>query len=363
MSSGRSEVIANGPQKPSSLDRIYHPTKLAAIVDLLIAEGAAPDEALRDVGVSSDELHKPETLVSIQQVLTACRNAIRLTSDPAIAFRIGQSMHVSTFGMYGYAILCGPDFRRTMAFCEKYHVLATPLVDMAFAEGSGAAVWTIDPVVAAHPDDPIYRFLVEMQIGATLGLSRDVMGAEFSPRSVELVYSRDANSERFEALAGCAARFAQPANRFIFDGEWLDRNATFGNTTTYALVVSLCDDLVSELSARSGFAGRIRESLLPDIARRPTLAATAKRLGASERTLRRQLSLEGTSYRELVDELRAQVAIRYLRETAMTNDDIALSLGFSDAANFRHAFRRWTGRSPSVFRPSSRKMRRPIPHG
>jgi AraC-like DNA-binding protein len=66
--------------------------------------------------------------------------------------------------------------------------------------------------------------------------------------------------------------------------------------------------------------------------------------------LRRQLDRQGTSFRELVDELRAQIAVKYLRETVMTNDDIAVALGFSDAANFRHAFRRWTSKTPSQFR-------------
>jgi AraC-like DNA-binding protein len=84
------------------------------------------------------------------------------------------------------------------------------------------------------------------------------------------------------------------------------------------------------------------------------LAGTAKQFGTTARTLRRQLALQGTSFRALVDELRAQIAVKYLRETGMTNDDIAAALGFSDAANFRHAFRRWTGASPSAFKSNVR---------
>ena len=60
-----------------------------------------------------------------------------------------------------------------------------------------------------------------------------------------------------------------------------------------------------------------------------------------------------TSFRELLDEIRSQVAMKYLRDTVMTSEDIAVSLGFSDAANFRHAFLRWTGKSPSEFRESA----------
>jgi AraC-like DNA-binding protein len=108
--------------------------------------------------------------------------------------------------------------------------------------------------------------------------------------------------------------------------------------------------LLADLKYRSGVAGTVRAYLLQDLANRPTLAVIAERLGSTTRTLRRQLDHQGTSFRELLDELRSQVAMKYLRDTIMTSEDIAVSLGFSDAANFRHAFRRWTGKTPSEFR-------------
>ena len=70
----------------------------------------------------------------------------------------------------------------------------------------------------------------------------------------------------------------------------------------------------------------------------------------SERTLRRKLREEKSSYRELVDELNRDMAIRYLRDTDLTVENIADSLGFSDAANFRQAFQRWTNATPHQFK-------------
>jgi AraC-like DNA-binding protein len=73
------------------------------------------------------------------------------------------------------------------------------------------------------------------------------------------------------------------------------------------------------------------------------------------RTLRRKLREENATFRKLVDELRMQVAIKYLRPTVMTIEDITYALGFSDAANFRHAFRRWTRSTPLEFRDVSKR--------
>jgi AraC-like DNA-binding protein len=116
------------------------------------------------------------------------------------------------------------------------------------------------------------------------------------------------------------------------------------------MVVAVCDNLLNELKLRVGIAGEIRALLLRDIANPPTLAAVAKLLEMSDRSLRRQLRQQGISFRGLRDELRAQLALKYLRSTNLANEDIATALGFSDAANFRRAFHRWTNKSPSDIR-------------
>jgi AraC-like DNA-binding protein len=336
--------------KPSVSDRVYPTTKLAAVVETAAAEGIATQDVLREVGVSPDELHSPDTLISLAQLLQACRNAMRLSHDPHLPFRIGSSIHVSAYGMYGYAILCNVDFRKTMEFCVRYHVLATPLVSFAFAERQQSGIWTIDPILHHAIDERLYRFIVELQVGVHISLQRDVMGQSFRPSEINLAYPPARDFRLTEELVGCSLRFGQPANEIVFDATWLDQTANLGNRTTYRAVVALCDELLTGVALRSGVAGKVRTALLIDIANHPTLIAIAKRLGTTTRTLRRQLEQQGTSFRELIDELRTQIAVKYLRETVMTNEDIATALGFSDAANLRHAFRRWTGKTPSEFR-------------
>ena len=94
----------------------------------------------------------------------------------------------------------------------------------------------------------------------------------------------------------------------------------------------------------------IRRFLIERPGRYPSIETIAEKLQTYPRALRRKLESEGTSYRDLLAEVRMRLAIEYLRRTEMTNEEIASRLGYSDAANFRHAFTRWTGKSPSNFR-------------
>jgi AraC-like DNA-binding protein len=329
-------------------ERVYETTKLAALFDELVRQGHPASEILRNVSLREQDVHSPKTRISLAQLMTACENAIRLSSEPHLPYRIGSSIHISTYGMYGFAILCCPDFRGAMAFAWRYHSLAAPLAAIEFREEKGFGSWTIEPNARAAIDPRVYRFITEMQIGIHISLMRDIMGAAFTPDHVSLTYSE---ADGLPAdLIGCPVHLGGGLNRIVFRSNWLDQAAHLGNKTTYPMVVALCDNLLDELKLRVGIAGEIRALLLRDIANPPNLAAVAKVLDISDRSLRRQLRQQGISFRGLLDELRTHMALKYLRTTRLANEDIALALGFSDGANFRRAFRRWTKKSPSEIR-------------
>jgi len=331
-------------------ERIYESTKLAALFDVLVDQGCPAGEILGNVNLTVDEVHSPKSRISLAELMTACKNAIRLSNDPHLPYRIGTSIHISAYGMYGFAILCCPDFRKAMAFAELYHALAAPLATIEFTEEDGLASWVIDPNARAAADPQLYRFITEMQIGIHISLMRDVMGAAFIPDRINLAYPEAHDFGLAADQIGCHLSFASRTNQIMFRSAWLDQVASLGNKTTYPAVVALCDDLLNDLESRIGIAGTIRAHLLRNITNPPTLAAIAKLLEVSDRSLRRQLRERGISFRGLLDELRMQIALKYLRTTKLANEDIALALGFSDATNFRRAFRRWTNKSPSEIR-------------
>jgi AraC-like DNA-binding protein len=223
------------------------------------------------------------------------------------------------------------------------------LTNIAFDEKGSSATWTIAPLAHPRIDAALYQFITELQIGIHISLMRDMIGPSFTPRKIALTSSA-LGTRLTQELVGCAVLVEQPANQIVLDSAWLDKAPKLGNRATHAAVLEICDRLLLELGQRSGVAGKVREVLLEDIANRPDFETVAKRLRTTERTLRRQLRAQQTSFREVVDELRMQLAIKFLRDTDMTGEDIALAIGFSDAANFRHAFRRWTRESPSEFR-------------
>jgi len=343
--------------KARSNEKIYSAAKIAATVDALAVEGVSAAAALEGVGVSQDTLNSPSTCVALDQIIECYHNATRLTRDPHFALHLGLKVHVSTYGMYGFALLSGTDFRKIMQAAVTYHRLVAPLAEIALGEDGERASWSMAPIPHPRVDAQMYRFLVELQTGTHWSLMRDVMGQSFAPREVVVTFRPPGDVEAYQAAFGCPVHFNCAHNSLVFDSACLDGRPEHGNEITHSSVVKLCESLLAELELRAGAAGKVREILLVNLMRPTSFETLAARLHMTTRTLRRKLDEEGTSFRKLVDELRMEVAVKYLRDTELTVDDIAHSLGFSEAAIFRRAFRRWTSRSPREFRDHEHSVR------
>lgn len=335
---------------PSIQDKIYPVTKIAMIVDLLAKEGISTEEALTGLCLSPEQLHLTATKVSAMQVLLSCRNALKLSKDPNFAYRASSKFCVSSYGMFGFAALSSPNFRETIAFSAAYHRLVTPLVQVAFREEKHTAVWTIQPLSLPEIDGPLHEFIAKLHMGVLLSLHREFLGAAFKPALVAYALRQPQDDKDAMAFFDCPVVYGESENRFIFDSTWLDRQPDFGNEFVHTELRQRCDGLLKEFELGVGVAGHVRKLILSNLSRPIDFEWVAECLSMSGRSLRRRLREEGTSFGQLADEVRSQVAIKYVRDTSLSVEDIASAVGFSDAASFRHAFRRWTNAAPREYR-------------
>ena len=337
-------------ERPGLDDRIHRPDKIAVLADALAAAGVPREAVLQGSGLAVPALGDTATRVSVRQLLTVYRSAQLLSPDPGLALRTGARIRITHFGLYGYALLASPTPRQAIDFAIRYRALASPLIGLSFGLDGGEAVWSFDDMLGLDTGSDLFRFVFELQLGTQLSLHRDLLGAALTPLRVRASYPAPAHAALYEALLGCPAVFGQGINELRFDAAWLDHPLAFANPITAAVVQQTCDQLLAEMESAAGIAGRVAAVLLQVPGRFPDIERVSAALAVHPRTLRRRLQAEGTSYQQVLDGVRHQLALDYLRGTRMSTEDIASSLGFSDGANFRHAFKRWTGRTPGAYR-------------
>ncbi|MCC8455716.1 AraC family transcriptional regulator ligand-binding domain-containing protein, partial [Streptomyces rochei] len=227
--------------------------------------------------------------VSANQIDQSYRNALKCSQNRRFAFDVGSKFHVSTYGIYGLAMLSSVSFRQTAAFAVLYQQLAAPLVAVGFEEQPPAAAWTMTVFPFVQLDAALHDFIIELQIGAHLCLHRDVMGPDFGPTQIQLISAKPSWAERQAEQFGCEVLYEQPANKFLFSADWLDKAPSLGNLVTYSQLAEICDQLLDELKQNTGVAGKVRQILLANLESPPGVDELASRIGMSTRTLRRRL--------------------------------------------------------------------------
>ncbi len=253
--------------------------------------------------------------------------------------------------MYGYALLCSLTIRDLLDFAVKYHALATPALTMRWREEGGHVVWFY-PDIVVDPQENVHRFLVEMQYTQNATHMRDVGGADCNPLHASVVFPKPAYSPLYEDYLGCRVEFNAHANELHYDAALVSKRPQFAHRITAAILTTVCDRLLNDIGLSSALAKQVCKALLAKPGMFPDIEQVAEELHMTSRSLRRGLRSEGTSFQEILTDLRCSLAIQYLHTTRLSIDDIASLLDFSDAANFRHAFKRWTNKTPSEVRES-----------
>ncbi len=333
------------------LGRVHNVAKINAALDVLRRRGLETGHMFDDTGIETSQLHDVDLRISNDQLLKAFRNISDRKWHPHIPYEIGQNLHVSSYGLYGYAVLCSVDYRETAEFAQKYHFLAAPTASMEFVQDEGAEGWGFEPVPASYAGKEFYEFLVNLQLGIYNSLHRDVMGAGFTSRRIEVRYSND-SAYTLPADAADEIILNAGRNRFHVGVEWLEHKVELGNQLTFNQLVRICENELSEITQKDGVSGQVRRSLIQNVALSSSMDTVAQSLGLTSRTLRRHLKREQTTFSAIVDAVRMELALKYLREATLSTEQIAHVLGFSETASFVRAFRRWTGRTPKYYRTS-----------
>lgn len=340
---------------------VYPPHKIAAIVQELGRLNVSADAVLAGTGLNRRNVEDPQTRTSTRQLIDVCENALRLAGGSReVAFRIGASLHVSSYTLYGYALLCTSNMRSACRIAAQYHRLANPLVGLVWRDDDNdGARWelsTTPPPYFPPMSTELYQFMLDMQFAVTATVHRDVFGNGCDPVRALVAQDRPAYGKLYRRYLNCPVEFGAGRNELHYPAAWLNKPPLFANPMTATIMTDVCDQLLSEMRISSGFIGAVYRELIRAPGQFPSAAAIADALHMTSRTLLRKLKVENTSYRQLLADARRMLAIDYLRNTQLGIEDIATALGFTSAAGFRHALKRWTGKNPSDFRPAIQQL-------
>ena len=331
--------------------RRFTPYKLAALVEVAEECGLSAERVLRGTRLSKLQLDDPGTTTTVEQYLRAAENAASACGNPELPFEIGRRLHLSAYGLYGFALLCSPTVRDGFTLAIRYHSLATPIFSIRWRESAKNFIWFFPNESTTGLTPTLRRFLLAQQLSQHVTHVQDLTRASRHPRLIKIAHETPTAGARvYENLLMCPVEFGSQATEIYYDPSVLDERPPLTNRITLATLRESCERLVGNTKLGHGTARAVRSVLMERAGEFPSMTAVARELGVTTRTLRRRLLNESLSFSQVFDQLRSELAIKYLSSNDFTTDDIAMLLDFSDASNFRKSFRRWTGKNPHEYR-------------
>lgn len=308
--------------------------------------GVDPADVVAPIGIPLAVLAEPNGLLDGASFLRVVDEALRRTREPSLGFYLGLSMRASAYGYVGFAALAAPTLRDALMLAVRYAPTRTDaaVVDVTVS-GPETRVVVASSVPLGLAEGPIAA-------AALVGfwkLGEFLTGAP-AAAAIELVCAEPPTFGRVRPLIAVPVRFERPANVLTIGNDFLDRRIRMADAAAYELVRVQCERELEMALRESGVVGRVRSLLSAPTGGFRTLKQVASAMQTSASTLKRKLASEGTTFFLLVDAARRERAMELLTTTSLPMDEVRARLGYSDAANFHRAVRRWTGKTPGALR-------------
>lgn len=320
---------------------------LVVMLDWAAGAGLTAKQCLAGTRLAPAAVRSPAAEVTGQQELKVIANIVAALGDrPGLGLQAAAEYPVTAFGVWGFAILTSSTLGEAIEVAVRFVRLSYAFCSFELRRHGDDLSIVID---ARAVPAPVRRFVLERDAAAIPNLYREILGTVPPPSRISLALPNPGPAVGlYEEMFGALPEFGEAETSFTICADQLNVPLPQASAHTAKLAEQQCRILLEQREARTGRAGLVRDLLLADPARPPSLAQVADRLSCSTRTLRRQLEDEGTSFRKLLDEVRQHLGTELL-QSGMTVEQVSNRLGYTDVSNFSHAFHRWTGDSPRSY--------------
>jgi AraC-like DNA-binding protein len=309
--------------------------------------GLEKKELLNKAGIDEKTLSNPDGRIGIKKMARLWELAVEKSGDDCFGLRVVQFLHPTTFHALGPALLASCNLYEALErLCRVYHIISDEVevrIDLLKDD--------ISLCFTPFPGQPLpVGASVDAFMAVAISYARTLDDDNLIPVKVEFMHESVGEVKKFEDLFRAPVYFSQSDNRILFKNNDVYKPLPTAN----AEIARQNDKIVTEYLARfkkTRVDQQVRARLIDLLSLgEPDMESTAKAIGLSQRSLHRYLQSQGTSFREILDDTRKQLADLYIRQPHLSVTEVAFMLGYSDSSNFSRAFKRWFGKSPIAYR-------------
>jgi len=321
------------------------------IIRTLESQGIRPSQLLNGTDLTMQALSNGQ-LTSINDFIRVILNTKAASSDPAIGLHLGLLLHPSTHGSVGWAATSSPTLTDAINIFQQYSRIRTPFVlynTLTTDQHYIIRITLTKNLKAAH------TVFVEAMLMLLQHIIEFILGRPMDEAHIHINSSAPCYASSYKKFFHCPVHFDSAFLDIRLPINAKDTINPNADANLYQLALEQCKE-ANQLSLRStDLSVSVYDYLSNHLGQSLTLKHTAEHFNLSARTFNRRLKYKNTCFKTIKDEMHTFQACSYLRRSTISVDALSMIFGYSDPANFRRSFKRWTGKTPQQYRQEQQK--------
>lgn len=313
-------------------------------IDALDKRGIDVESVLKEAQLSREALASSENRLPHQSMRLLWEAASAAARDRSFGVHVAEALPTGAYDLFDYvlsaAATVGEGLERLTQYVRliydhsNWHLVIEP-----------RHVRLIRRVAAPAPQYD------EFSLTLLLVRSRQSSGINWTPEHMVFQHERSDDDRELARVFACRIVFGAAETEMRFAPSILRLPHTRSDSRLLAILTRYADSLLTSLPSRGDLVASASSTIARQMAKElPSLASTAAAVHLPERTFQRRLAEQGVSHSTLVDEVRRDLALKYIGDAGLSIGEIGYLLHFSDSTAFHRAFKRWTGEAPVQYR-------------
>jgi AraC-like DNA-binding protein len=304
---------------------------------------------LKGLSVERSALDDVDGRVPIDVDLALWGAAALISGDENFGLHAGAELRPEALDVLGYTLGASADIGQAFRRLVRYNRVLHDAAELELYEGPEEARIEFSLTPGGTP-----RHQAEFSFTVFVSFCRYATGVDVTPVRVEFSHPAPSDISEHRRIFRAPLLFGKPRNALVLPREALAMPLLTANPGLGAVLERQLKGLLADLPSGETMLDRVKRLIAAELCEgEPTADVVARRMRTTPRTLHRWLSAEGTSYRDILNDLRRDLAFRYLAEDRLAIGETAYLLGFSDPSAFHRSFRRWTGQTPAEYRAAA----------
>jgi AraC-like DNA-binding protein len=301
---------------------------------------------LEKTGLTPEQIDDPRARISVSDQVKLLNLVAAALEDDLLGFRLAQTADFRTLGLFYYVLASSEVLIDALKRAERYSSIINEGLLPKCVDRKSLAISLRYVGTSRHLD----RHQVEFWMVAFVRTCRQLTGLRLLPSRVRMMHHRAQNME-FAEYFGNDIEFGAEADEIIFPDSIRQSPIVSADPYLNNVLIGYCEDAISPRKNRGSFQSVVENAIVPLLPHGKARAdEIARKLGVSRRTFARRLSLEGLTFKELLESLRSDLANCYLADKDISISEIAWLLGYREVSSFSHSFKRRTGKTPREMR-------------